>query len=97
MNCTEVGDMYRRSLPSPGKHGTLEYMFSKESAAFRSRIFMKSGSMNGVRCYSGYILPESGDSQKTIVFSLLTNNVVADSWMVNPSIDGIIKALAAEN
>ena len=58
---------------------------------------MKSGSMNGVRCYSGYILSPDGDPARTIVFSLLTNNVTADSWMVNPSIDGIIKALASEN
>ena len=53
--------------------------------------------MNGVRCYSGYILPQDGKPEHTIVFSFLINNLVADSWMVNPSIDSIIKALASEN
>ena len=97
MRSSEHGDLYLRSLPSPGKRGTLEYMFPKESKEFRSRIYMKSGSMNGVRCYSGYILPQDGKPEHTIVFSFLTNNLVADSWMVNPSIDSIIKAPASEN
>lgn len=94
---SEVGDLYVRSLPSPGGRGTLEYKFPDESEAFRSRIRVKSGSMNGARCYSGYILSQDGDPGHTIVFSLLANNITAGSWMVNPSIDGIIKALASEN
>ena len=93
----DCADLYMRSLPVPGGKGTLEYKFPQESPGFRARIRMKSGSMNGVRCYSGYILSPDGDPARTIVFSLLTNNVTADSWMVNPSIDGIIKALASQN
>ena len=54
---------------------------------------MKSGSMNGVRCYSGYILP-SQEGGEPIVFSILTNNVTAPSWVVNPEIDAIISLLA---
>jgi len=53
--------------------------------------------MNGVRCYSGYILSSDGDPDKTIIFSLLTNNVTESSWAVSPSIDRIIEAIAAEN
>ena len=93
----DCAELCMRSLPVPGGKGTLEYKFPQESPGFRARIRMKSGSMNGVRCYSGYILSPDGDPARTIVFSLLTNNVTADSWMVNPSIDGIIKALASEN
>lgn len=87
---------YLRSLPSPGSRGTLEYKFSGESADFRGRIHMKSGSMNGILCYSGYILPSSEGGQ-TIVFSLLTNNVTASAWSVAPLVDEIIEALASEN
>ena len=54
---------------------------------------MKSGSMNGVRCYSGYIFPAQ-DEGEPIVFSILTNNVTAPSWIVNPEIDAIISLLA---
>lgn len=48
---------FLESLPSPGFNGTLEYNMKGQPAALRSRIKVKSGSMNGVRCYSGYILP----------------------------------------
>lgn len=90
-------DAYLRSLPYPGSRGTLEFKFPDAPDAFKSRIRMKSGSMNGVLCYSGYILPSDGDESKTIVFSLLTNNFTSSSWMVSPAIDGIIGAIAAEN
>ena len=87
---------YLNSLPAPGTRGTLEYKFPRESDAFRSRIRIKSGSMNGILCYSGYILP-SEEGGETVVFSLLTNNVTASVWSVSPLVDRIIAALAAEN
>ena len=36
----------------------MSYNMKKYPESVRKRIRMKSGSMNGVRCYSGYILPE---------------------------------------
>lgn len=57
-------DSFLGSLPSPGYAGTLEYNMKGQPAALRSRIKVKSGSMNGVRCYSGYILPsDSADGE----------------------------------
>ncbi len=90
-------EVYLRSLPSPGSKGTLEYKFPKESAEFRARIRLKSGSMDGVRCYSGYILSSDGDPSKTVLFSLMTNNADASSWVVNSLLDAIIRAVAVEN
>ena len=87
---------YLKTLPVPGGKGTLEFKFGDRDEAFRSRVHMKSGSMNGVLCYSGYILPSS-EGGETIVFSLLTNNVTASVWSVSPLVDRIIEALAAEN
>lgn len=94
---TDVSGAYLASLPQPGGKGTLEYKFHSADAAFRSRIRMKSGSMNGILCYSGYILPRDGDLSDAVVFSILTNNCTASSWAVSPQIDKIIEALAAEN
>ena len=37
---------------------------------------MKSGSMNGVRCFSGYILPSDNKKEHTVVFSILSNNML---------------------
>ena len=83
------------SLPQPG-NGTLAVRLPKASKGLKSRIYMKSGSMNGVRCFSGYVLPSSEDGQ-TIVFSLLTNNMDAPSKTVFDEIDGIIESIASEN
>jgi len=97
MAATDSFDVFLSSLPSPGEKGTLEHKFPNNPPEWRKRIKMKSGSMNGVYCYSGYILSSDGDPSKMIVFSLLTNNVTASSWATLPSIDAIITALAAEN
>ena len=57
MSVSPAYDSFLGSLPSPGFAGTLEYNMKGQPEALRSRIKVKSGSMNGVRCYSGYILP----------------------------------------
>ena len=67
---------FLNSLPSPGFNGTLLYNMKSYPEELRSRIKVKSGSMNGVRCYSGYILPSKADG-KIIIFSILTGNCTA--------------------
>ena len=92
-----VWDAFFASLPVPGQKGTLESRFEKSPQEFKDRIHMKTGSMNGVRCFSGYILASDGDPKKTIIFSLLVNNCPAPSYQLVPAMDGIIEAIAAEN
>ena len=87
---------YLHSLPSPGGRGTLQYNMSGQPSALRNRIKAKSGSMNGVRCYSGYILP-SDPSGQTIVFSIMTNNCTSPTWKVRPLLDKIMLELAGAN
>ena len=58
---------------------------------------MKSGSMTGVRCFSGYILPSDGDSGKMIAFSLMTNNALPGNLALPLLLDDMIGRLAAEN
>ena len=86
------------SLPFPGeRRTTLERRLPKAPYELRHRIRMKSGSMNGVRCFSGYILPGDGSTQGIIAFSLLTNNAVGSNAQVYPVLDAMIEALAHEN
>lgn len=92
-----VWEDYLASLPVPGGKGTLENRFRNAPQAFKERIRMKSGSMNGVLCFSGYILAGDGDPARTIAFSLLVNNCTAGSYALVPAVEGIIAALAAEN
>lgn len=85
------------SLPSPGSAGTLAYNMSKSPKEIKERIKVKSGSMNGVRCYSGYIIPTEGCKDDTIIFSIMINNCTSPSWKVRPLMDKIMAALAAAN
>ena len=105
---TEVCGEFVQSLPSPGFNGSLNYNMSGYPATFRSRIKVKSGSMNGVRCYSGYILPSDSMMNKngsqteglpadTIIFSIMTNNCTSPTWKVRPMLDKLMADLAQSN
>lgn len=88
---------YVSSLPSPGSHGTLAYNMQNSPAETKARIKVKSGSMNGVRCYSGYIIPTEGCKEDTIIFSIMVNNCTAPTWKIRPLLDKIMTALAEAN
>ena len=68
-----------------------------EPAEIRARVWYKSGSMDGVRCYSGYITPTDGGKEDTIVFSVMVNAYTGPNWKIMGQIDKIIALLAAEN
>lgn len=85
------------SLPSPGGNGTLAYNMKNYPVETKARIKAKSGSMNGVRCYSGYIIPREGCKDETIIFSILVNNCTAPTWKVRPLLDKIMGLLAEQN
>lgn len=81
------------TLPSPGDSGTMSFVMSGYPESIRSRILIKSGSMNGVLCYSGYILPESMDND-IVVFSIMTNNSTSTPYQVRKSVERILALLA---
>jgi len=85
------------SLPSPGSDGTLASNMKDHPAELRQRIKVKSGSMNGVRCYSGYVIPTQGCKENTILFSIMINNSTSPSWKVRQLCDKIMAAIAAAN
>ena len=85
---------YIESIPSPAENGTLKYLMAKTPSSIKTRIKMKSGSLGGVRCFSGYIIPEEGGVEDTIIFSLLINNFNTKIYNIQPSIDRVIEDLA---
>lgn len=90
-------EAFVESLPSPGSNGTLLYNMKKQPAELRDRIKVKSGSMNGVRCYSGYIIPTDGSKDDVIIFSLMVNNCTSPTWEVRNILDNVMAALAQMN
>lgn len=93
----ECFEDFAESLPSPGGTGTLASNMKNYPAETRARIKAKSGSMNGVRCYSGYIIPTEGCKDDTIVFSIMVNNSTQPTWKVRPLLDKIMGLLAETN
>ena len=89
-------DAYIASLPYPGSKSTLLNRMPDAPDEVKERIKMKSGSMNGVRSFSGYILPADGNDSKTIFFSIITNNITAPTYKVTQILDEIILSLAQE-
>lgn len=96
MMTTGVFSDFLSTLPMPGL-GTLDTRLLKAPQSIRSRVHMKSGSMNGVRCFSGYITPTSGKVGDTIVFSVMTNNTLVATSRINFIMDKIITLFAQEN
>ncbi len=88
---------YIETVPSPGSNGTLAANMSKFPPEMKARIKVKSGSMNGVRCYSGYIIPTEGCKDETIIFSIMTNNCTSPTWKVRQLLDKIMAVLAGAN
>ena len=84
------------TLLSPGK-GDYSSRLQDESDSLKKRIFMKSGSMSGVRCFSGYITPSDGSKDDTIIFSVMVNNYDGPTWKLNGQLDKIIALIASMN
>ena len=90
-------ELFVESLPSPGGNGSMLYNMRKEPNEVKARIKVKSGSMNGVRCYSGYIIPTDGSREDVIIFSLMVNNCTAPSSEMRNLLDKVMAELAKLN
>ncbi len=84
---------YLKCFPHPGED-TLQAVMRNSEDSTKKRVFIKSGSMDGVRCYCGYILPADGKTENTVVFSVMTNNMTAKSQSIIPQIDKLLTELS---
>ena len=90
-------EAYIESLPSPGGAGTLSQTMKNYPAELKSRIKAKSGSMTGVRCCTGYVIPKEGCKDDAIIFSIMINNCTAPTWKVRSAVDKIMGVIAQAN
>ena len=79
-------DAFLASLPKPGE-GTLSIIHFPGS----DRVRMKSGSLSGTLCYSGYILDANG--KPAVTFSILTNNSLASTSQVRGVLMQMVRRL----
>ena len=59
---------YLATFPIAGVSGTVKSLLKKTS--LQGRLALKSGSMNGVQCYAGYMLSPSGQPTHTVVIQV---------------------------
>ena len=78
------------SLPKPGE-GTVATLLPKLPAEKKARVRVKSGSMDGVLCYSGYILDENG--RPTFIFSLMVNGATAKTAVLRDTLGALIETM----
>ena len=87
---------YLSTLSRPGAPGMKSCLAGKPDAV-RSRIRMKSGSMDGVLCFSGYVMPVSDRKEDVTVFSVMTNNCPDAEDRVRAFVNELIYLIANEN
>ena len=90
MSRSKAFDAFLASLPKPGE-GTLNTLLPKLTADQKDRLRLKSGSMDGVLCYSGYVLDEEGKPAR--VFSLMVNGAKAKTAVVREALGALIEAM----
>ena len=83
-------EAFLASFPQPGE-GTLNTLLPKLTPAQKARIRVKSGSMDGVLCYSGYILDETG--KPACIFSLMVNGATAKTVALRETLGELIEAM----
>lgn len=92
---SKTSETYIESLPQPGGNGTLKGRMASSEDSVKTRVRMKSGSMDGVRCFSGYVLPTE-ETGTTVVFSILVNNCTAPTSKIGACVDRIVASLTQE-
>lgn len=76
------------SIPAPGE-GTLAPVLKNNPS--KDRLRLKSGSMEGVLCYSGYLLDSGGTPVATI--SLLVNGSTAKTTQIRKALEAILEEI----
>ncbi|NNE16318.1 MAG: D-alanyl-D-alanine carboxypeptidase/D-alanyl-D-alanine-endopeptidase [Saprospiraceae bacterium] len=75
-------------LPKGGYQGTVKHMFKNKN--IKGRIWLKSGSMEGVQSYSGYFY---SNSKKWYSFSIIVNGFSVKGRRVRKAIEAFISDL----
>jgi D-alanyl-D-alanine carboxypeptidase/D-alanyl-D-alanine-endopeptidase (penicillin-binding protein 4) len=75
-------DSFSRSLPIAGKDGTLGSRL--RGTPLEGRVLAKTGTINGVRCLSGYL---TTTQHRRLAFVLMANNFSTPVDRVNTAID----------
>lgn len=85
------GAAYKSTLPVSGTDGSLTDRLT--SPRLQKRVLAKTGSLGGVKALSGFTTTDSG---QTVVFSIMSNNLIVPAKRVTDTIDGIVEAIVED-
>jgi D-alanyl-D-alanine carboxypeptidase/D-alanyl-D-alanine-endopeptidase (penicillin-binding protein 4) len=90
-NSDAHAEIFRNSLPVAGESGTLKNV-AKGTAAV-GRVRAKSGTIDRVKCYAGYVDARSGTRY---AFAIMVNNYAKTYGDVKPGIVSIMARMAEQ-
>ncbi|MCG8581138.1 MAG: D-alanyl-D-alanine carboxypeptidase/D-alanyl-D-alanine-endopeptidase [Bacteroidales bacterium] len=85
-------DVFKQSLSVAGVDGTLRSILKEDD--FKGQLIGKSGSLNGVLCYCGYITTRKGN---TIAFCMMANRFTETYKEVRANMEQLMKELIVQN
>jgi len=89
MSLSKNYDAYLKTLPVAGKSGTLAGLCKDQPG--QGRIVAKSGTMDKIKSYAGYVNSKSG---KKIAFAIVVTNYTSSSSNVVGKMENVFNALA---
>ena len=89
MSDSDEFENFKSTLPVAGKSGTLRSVCRGQSAS--GRLYAKSGTMNRIKSYAGYVDTQSG---KKIAFALIVNNDNISNYNLVKRMEVVFNAMA---
>ena len=84
---------FRKTMPKVGESGTARNLL-KNLMPDNSEMYLKTGSMTGVRSYAGYATRSNGDK---LCFSVIFNNLTVPSSAVKPKVEKLLQTIILDN
>lgn len=84
---SKEADVFLESLPKAGKDGTVKNRLKGTRLA--GKVSMKSGSINGVQCFSGYYI----DGERKYAFTIMVNKFTGPRSEIVRAIDRLLLSL----
>lgn len=88
---SECYDEYLSSIPITGTQGTQKYYF--QQSPLKGKVYAKSGSMNHVRSFAGYMTTTKGTN---IAYAIIVNNFDCGSFTMASKMEKLIEELYFE-
>jgi len=80
---------FKKTLPIAGVSGTLKNLCKGQAG--EGKITAKSGTINGVKSYAGYVESSTG---KKLAFAITVNNFTCSSTQIVDRMEKVLNAMA---